>query len=138
MIKKIHHLPHLPEGALLVSLNVSSLYTNILMTEDPGVTSNVLRNHHDPDALPKNIELLHLLSLVLTCNNFEFNGEHFLQIQGVAMGTKCAPTIANLTMVDFEDRHGYTYHLKPLIWNQFIDDIFMIWTHGQEALDAFI
>ncbi len=87
---------------------------------------------------PKNIELLHLLSLVLSCNNFEFNGEHFLQTQGVAMVTKCAPTIANLTMGDFEDRHVYTYHLQPLIWYRFIDDIFMIWTHGPEALDAFI
>ncbi len=137
MIKKITNLPPLPQGALLVSLDISSLYTNILMTEALKISSNVLRTHRDPNALPKNIELLHLLSLVLTCNNFEFNREHFLQIQEVAMGTKCSPTIANLTMGDFEDQHVYTYHLQPLIWYRFIDDIFMIWTHGQEALDAF-
>ncbi len=81
MIKKITNLPPLPQGALLVSLDVSSLYTNILMTEALKITSYVLRTHRDPNALPKNMELSHLLSLVLTWNNVEFNGEHFLQIQ---------------------------------------------------------
>ena len=28
--------------------------------------------------------------------------------------------------------------LKPLIWRSFIDDIFMIWTHGEEYLKSFI
>ncbi len=137
MIKKIANVPPIPQGALLVSLDVSSIYTNILMTDALKITSNVLRTHRDPNALPKNIELC-LISLVLTCNNLEFNGEHFLQIQDVAMSTKCAPTIANFTIGDFEDRHFYTYHFQPLILYWFIDDIFMIWTHGQEALHAFI
>ncbi len=51
---------------------------------------------------------------------------------------KCAPTIANLTMGDFEDRHVYTYHIQQLVWYRFIDDIFMIWTHGPVALNTFI
>ncbi len=41
-------------------------------------------------------------------------------------------------MGDFKDRHVYTYHLQPLVWYRFIDDIFMILTHGPEALDTFI
>ncbi len=60
----------------------------MLMTDAWKITSNLLRTNHGPNALPKHIELLHLLSLVLTCNNFEFNGEHFLQSQRVDMGTK--------------------------------------------------
>ncbi len=27
---------------------------------------------------------------------------------------------------------------KPLIWRRYIDDIFMIWTHGEEKLDDFL
>ncbi len=79
-----------------------------------------------------------MLSLVLRCNNFDFNGEHFLQIQGVTMGTRAASTIANLTMGDFEEKHVYTYHLKPLIWCRFIDDNFMLWNPGLKALQEFV
>ena len=43
--------------------------------------------------------------MVLTMNNFEFNGEHYLQVGGSAMGTRLAPSYANLFM-DFEDKFG--------------------------------
>ena len=41
-------------------------------------------------------------------------------------------------MGDFEEKHVYKYHLQPLIFISFIDDIFMIWPHTLEELDAFI
>ena len=28
--------------------------------------------------------------------------------------------------------------MKPLVWFRFIDDVFSIWTHGQEKLDSFL
>jgi hypothetical protein len=31
-------------------------------------------------------------------NNFIFNGDHYLQINGTAMGTKMAPSYANIFM----------------------------------------
>ena len=31
-----------------------------------------------------------------------------------------------------------SYHLKPLIWKRFIDDIFLIWTHGENELRKFV
>ena len=39
--------------------------------------------------------LVQLLTLVLKHNNFTFNEEHFVQINGTAMGTKMAPSYAN-------------------------------------------
>ena len=54
------------------------------------------------------------------------------------MGTKLAPSFANLFMGDFEEKYVYTYKLKPLIWKRFIDDIFFIWTYGQDELDKFV
>ena len=32
----------------------------------------------------------------------------------------------------------YLYHKQPLIWLRFIDDIFLVWTHGEEALLEFV
>ncbi len=54
------------------------------------------------------------------------------------MGTKAAPIIANLVMGVFENTHVYTYHLQPLLWIRFIDDIFMLWPHGKESLLEFV
>ena len=54
------------------------------------------------------------------------------------MGTKLAPSCANLFMTKFEQIHVYTYHLQSTLWKRFIDDIFMIWQHGKNSLLEFI
>ena len=69
---------------------------------------------------------------------FEFNGDHYLQVGGTAMGTALAPNYANIFMDKFETRALENYPLKPLLWKRFIDDIFMVWTHGGEQLNKFV
>ncbi len=54
------------------------------------------------------------------------------------MGTRAAPTVANLVMGDFEKTHVYTYHLQPLLWIRFIDDNFMLWPHGKQSPLEFV
>ena len=54
------------------------------------------------------------------------------------MGTRMAPTFANLFMADFEDRHVYTHYLQPTLWVRFIDDIFLLWDHKRDNLNQFI
>ena len=54
------------------------------------------------------------------------------------MGTSVAPNYANLFMDRFETKALADFPLKPLTWKRFIDDIFMIWTHGEESLKHFI
>ena len=54
------------------------------------------------------------------------------------MGTRVAPTYANIFMSDFENTHVYTYPKQPLLWVRFIDDIFMVWEHGEEELTRFL
>ena len=50
---------------------------------------------------PSNESLLTLLDAILTKNNFTFNNEHYLQIAGTAMGTKTAPSYANIVLAIF-------------------------------------
>ena len=54
------------------------------------------------------------------------------------MGTKVAPSFANTFMGWFENIYVYTYHKQPHIWVRFIDDIFVIWTFGEDELQQFI
>ena len=54
------------------------------------------------------------------------------------MGIAVALNYAILFMDRFETKALDNWSLKPLIWLRFIDDIFMIWTHGQDKPTEFI
>ena len=79
-----------------------------------------------------------LLSFVLNYNCFNFGDLFFLQVHGIAMGTKLAPNYANLFMSDIETKHVFSYALQPSYYRRYIDDIFLIWDHSSEELDGFI
>ena len=135
-IKKIKELGHIPEGAILCTLDVSSLYTNIPNNE--GILAVVEKIRSDPSKTPIANFILDLLKLVLHSMNFTFHGDHYLQTGGTAMDTSVAPNYANLFMDRFETEALAGFPLKPLTWKRFIDDIFMIWTHGEQSLKQFI
>ena len=78
----------------------------------------------------KNIEtriISTFLGLVLTLYNFVFNSQNYLRIKGCAMGTKCAPSYANIFMGIFQERYIYPPNEK-ISYLRFIDDIFLIWS----------
>ena len=56
----------------------------------------------------------------------EFDGKHFLQKRGTAIGTRMAPAYANIFMHDLESRLLDLAPVKPFLWLRYIDDIFMI------------
>ena len=89
-------------------MDVASLYTNI--PNDGGLLAakTVLDNYRMGRQKPKNSSLCQLLKMVLTMNNFDFEGRHYLQVGGTAMGTKVAPSFANTYMGWFENQHVYT------------------------------
>ena len=128
----------LTSDTILCTLDVTSLYTNI--PNDEGITAvrRSLSMTRDFMHNPTNNSICDLLHLVLSCNNFQFDNKHYLQTGGTAMGTKLAPSFANIFMSWFEDKFVYTYTPKPLIWKRYIDDIFMIWPHGKNSLDIFV
>ena len=101
-------------GALLVTLDVSSLYTNIPNREGLLAVANQLRNDRTKDPITSFI--LKLLELVLCSMNFTFNVEHYLQLGGTAMGTAVvAPNYANLFMDRFETKALQNWHINPLL-----------------------
>jgi peptide-methionine (R)-S-oxide reductase len=137
-INKIEALPTLSETAILCTIDVTSLYTNIPNSEGISACKNLLDLHRDNSEKPSNDNIIHLLEYVLHMNNFDFNDKHYLQVGGTAMGTRVAPSFANIFMADFEEKFVYNYHDQPFIWLRYIDDIFMIWNHGKQTLDNFL
>ena len=75
-INKIKDIGPLPEGVILATLDVTSLYTNIPNQEGIVAVADKLRTDPQKQNIAK--YLLDLLKLVLHNMYFEFNGEHYI------------------------------------------------------------
>ena len=133
---KLQELGTLPSNAILVTLDVSSLYTNIPHKEGIEACCHFL-NTRSHKSLPTE-RICDLIRMILGMNNFSFNDQHFLQILGTAMGTRMAPSYANLFMGKLEKEALKNAPFKPNVWWRFIDDIFMVWPEGEDNLKTFI
>ena len=69
---------------------------------------------------------------------FSFDGQIYEQIQGTVMGTKMAPSYANLFMDRFERAFLAQEPIQPLIWKHYIDDILCVWTGSRSELESFL
>lgn len=81
-------------------MDIDSLYTNIDISEGIQAVKNIFRKY--PDKKRPEKELLQLLDINLRRNDFEFDGQFYLQIKGTAMGKKFAPAYANIFMAEWE------------------------------------
>ena len=125
------------QNALLVTLDVSSLYTNIPHNEGITACRHFLDTSDRNSSTVGTETLCDLIRMILTMNSFTFNDKHYLQIHGTAMGTRMAPSYANLFLAKFEtDALSRAPH-QPHTWWRYIDDIFMIWTHCVNDLHTF-
>jgi len=117
---------------------VSSLYTNIDIDEGLTIVEEELEktNHSRPS--PKTLSCL--LEKVLKLDNFTFNGEHYIQIKGTAMGTTVAPNFANVYMGRLEDKFVYQTEWANwlILWVRFIEDIFLTWKGDEDSLTDFL
>ncbi|XP_071161127.1 uncharacterized protein [Mytilus edulis] len=133
---KMQDLNPLPANTTLVTMDVTSLYTNIPHADGIEACREVW-DSRSPKIPPTDC-LVEMLTMVLKKNNFTFQGEHYLQTNGTAMGTKMAPSYANIFMGKFEKQLLECSIEKPLSWYRFIDDVDMKWDKGDQKLQTFI
>ena len=120
----------------LVTIDVSSLYTNIPHSE--GIAAiNRMMEETGTDTLLR-MFISNLAYQVLKKNFFSFNGQLYEQTQGTAMGTRMAPNYAIIFMHYLETNFLSHYPKQPKIWLRFIDDIIMIWQFGRLELEEFL
>ena len=53
------------------------------------------------------------------------------------METKMAPHYVNIFMANLEENFLQNTHNNFLLYLRYIDDIFLLWTHGEEELLRF-
>ena len=88
-----------PAQCIPVTADVSALYSNIPLKEGMQKFQEALDNPRlRPQPKLPTTFLMTLLSFVLMFNVFIFDGQHFLELIGTAMGTRVAPTFACIFM----------------------------------------
>ena len=127
-------------GSILVTMDVKSLYTNIPQDLGTQYCLEAMQTFYQ-GALPLSVrDLEQMFTFILKHNYFEFDNKYYLQIHGTAMGSPFAPNFANIFMYTCENQILATApeQKTPIIWKRFIDDIFLVWTHGEESLLKFL
>ena len=141
-LRKLNGIGSLPEGSILCTIDVVGLYPHIPHNEgleavkEALMMSGQLQDGEWEGSFYEDI--VAFTELILKNNNFEFNGKHYIQELGTAIGTKMAPSYANIFMDRLERRLLINAETKPHTWWRFIDDIFIIWTEGEDKLKEFL
>ena len=86
----------------ILKLDVKSLYSNFPNHEGIVAVKSALNSVFQKLIATKVI--IKLLFIILTLNNFVFNGIHYLQKIGCAMRTICAPYYANIFLEKCEKK----------------------------------
>ena len=107
-IRKIETLK-VPNDALIIVLNYESMYTNIVHDEAIQAVYQTLETDDSHQFIngtkrPSIEAFCQLVELAVKCNNFNFNGEHYYQCRGVAMGHVASPTICDIVIFYLEQR----------------------------------
>lgn len=125
-----------PSASFLFTIDIDSLYTNINTNIGLRAVREVFIRHPDPKR--PDSEILQLLEICLTHNDFTFNNQWFLQIQGTAMGHRYAPSYANIYMSKWEREALAKCPLKPSFYFRYLDDIIGAWPHSANDFTTFI
>ena len=136
----IEKLQPLPTNALLVTVDITSLYTNI--PHDDGISAVIDFIEKYKHRLPTNCPLPHLvcaiLDFILKHSTFNFMDTHIHQILGSSMGTRMAPPCANLFIGKEECTINLAFFHLIYFWKSLMMTFFYLpcFSHPAQIFDG--
>ncbi|CAC5385529.1 unnamed protein product [Mytilus coruscus] len=118
----------LPDNAIMFCLDVTKLYPSVPRKEAREACKTALENRSDTSIPTENV--LKMMDLVIENNNFSFNGKHFLQTEGTAIGSHLGRNYACTYFGQWEENLFQNSNLQPFSYWRYVDDIWRIWEHG--------
>ena len=125
----------LDNRSFMVSFDVSSLYTNVPVSETIDlICSKLFSSNNSFGGYSKKL-FRELLCVCVTNTYFFFNNVLYKQIEGLAMGNPLAPTMANIFMCNLEESFLTICppHLKPKFYKRYLDDVFAVFETEKQA-----
>ena len=138
IVTKLRSFAHPLDGDVyLVTADASDMYNNIPVDQAIlAVGSLLLRRNFSPRLVTAITEGL---DLVLNNNFFTFDGSTYRQTAGIAMGTPCAPPLAQLFVAELEEALRTSLGQQwPALYVRYIDDGFAIFKGRRDQLDTFL
>ena len=138
LIDELNKGPKLPQNAIIVTFDVVGLYTNIPQEEGLKTAREALEERVNPET-PSDF-IVRMLEIILKFNIFEFDKKLYRQVIGTSMGSRVAPSYANLFMarsidaniIKIFNEYGGVGSVKIL--KRFLDDIFNIFVGSTKIL----
>ena len=106
-----------------MSFDVKSQFTSIPLQLALDCTENAIKNSTAELPLPTD-DIMDLLNLCLTSTYFQYNGKHYKQLHGTAMGSPVSVVVAEIVMQNIEEQAVATYTRTIPIWLRYVDDTF--------------
>ena len=122
------------EECWLLTGDVKAMYTNIPPDAAVDAVDSALRKDSYEGNSKRSI--LKLLRFVLANNFFTYHNDTYWQKSGLAMGTACAPAVANIFCAKHEMEMAPNFP-EIVFYGRYIDDIFMIMKGSKEDVDLF-
>ena len=121
---------------LMASLDVESLFTNIPLEE---TIDNIINDLYLSTEKVHNFEKHELKQLLMFAafeSFFVFDGEYYIQVDGVAMGSPLGPTLANAFLCYYEKKwlRECPEKFLPNVYKRYVDDIFVTFESYSQLL----
>ena len=125
----------LPDGTIIFCLDVKALYPSVPREEARAAVFEALNRRVQPE-VPTN-DMITMMDTVLNNNTISFNGDHYMQNEGTAIGSHLGMNYASTYMGAWETELFSKSNKHPIAYFRFVDDVWGLWTHGLEALKTF-
>ena len=115
-------------------MDFESLYTNIPINEAIQAIKDLFFLY----PIPQGDLIVALLITIPNLNLIEFNGEYYLQLEGLGMGTSLAVVLANIFVGTKEKHFNILSDNNILLYRGLIDDILVIWKGDMKSATRFM
>ncbi len=107
----------MPNDYKLVSIELKSLFTSIPLQLGLQCAKTAIQQSTVTLPLPTK-DIMDLLNLYLTSTYFQYNGKHYKQMHGTAIGAPGSVAVAKIVMQNIEECALPTFRQKVPLWSR--------------------
>ena len=123
----------------MANLDVESLFTNIPLNETINNCVGDLHNKNIYNGKLSKRDIFKLLEAATSKSSFILDYLLYKQVDGVIVGSSLGPTLANAFLCHYEKEwlDNCPIHFKPVIYQRYVDDIFVLFS-SKEHFQLFV